>query len=119
MSERIQNYGEFWPHYLREHAKPATRYWHYGGTTLALIAITGLIASANLWFLGLAAIGGYGPAWIAHYFVEKNRPASFTHPFWSLFSDFRMYVIWLAGRLEKELEQAGVRADGTIDPQAA
>ena len=117
MAQRIGSYPEFWPYYLRQHAKPATRYWHFAGTTLAIAGLIALVASADPWFFLVAAAGGYGPAWYAHFFVEKNRPATFTYPFWSLFSDFRMYFFWLAGRLDGALAEAGVRPDGTVESQ--
>ncbi|HSC17706.1 MAG TPA: DUF962 domain-containing protein [Rhizomicrobium sp.] len=108
MAERIPTYREFWPHYVREHTKPATRNIHFAGTALATGSLITLIASGNLWFLPAALLGGYGPAWIAHFFIEHNRPATFIHPLWSLISDYRMAWLWLAGRLEGELAKAGV-----------
>ena len=35
-SAPIATYREFWPHYLREHAKGSARLLHFFGTTLAI-----------------------------------------------------------------------------------
>ena len=110
MAERFATYAEFWPHYLREHSRRATRALHYFGTVLALLCIVSALASQVWWLLAVAFIAGYGPAWIAHAFVEHNRPATFTHPVWSLISDFRMAFLWIAGRLAPELQNAGVES---------
>ncbi len=104
----IESYADFWPYYLQEHAKPTTRNLHFLGTGLAVATALAAVATGRAW-LGLAAlVAGYGPAWIAHFFVEKNRPATFTYPVWSLVSDFRMAWFWATGRLEDELHRAGV-----------
>jgi hypothetical protein len=108
VSEAFGSYREFWPHYLREHAKPNTRALHFFGTAIATTALVALLATGELWLLPLVLAAGYGPAWIGHFFVEKNRPATFTHPLWSLISDYRMAFIWLTGRLQAELTRAGV-----------
>ncbi len=104
----IQSYADFWPYYLQEHSKPATRAIHFAGTGLSLLSLAALIATGNLWFALGAAVGGYGPAWTAHFFVEHNRPATFTYPLWSLVSDYRMTWRWLTFRLEDDLSRAGV-----------
>ena len=109
---RIRNYSAFWRYYLREHAKPRTRLLHLCGTGLALTALLALVLTGDPLFLLAALFAGYAPAWIAHYFVEKNQPATFTYPLWSLFSDFRMAWYWAAGRLNRELSKAGVRPEG-------
>ena len=112
MTERKSTYAEFWPFYLQEHARPATRQFHYIGTAL-VICIAAFALLTQRWLLLLAMpVAGYFFAWVSHAFVEKNKPATFTHPLWSLISDFRMFFFWLAGKLDRELEAAGVlRAD--------
>ena len=104
----IVSYREFWPFYLREHSKLETRLCHIIGTGAAsILLVAALISFSYQLFLG-ALIAGYGPAWFAHFFVEKNRPATFRHPIWSLVSDYRMASAWLTGSLGRELERAGV-----------
>ena len=108
MNAPITHYRDFWPYYLREHAKPGTRALHYVGTGLATATLLGGFASRRWWLVALALLAGYGPAWIAHFFVEKNRPATLTYPLWSLVSDYRMAWSWLTGRLPRELAKADV-----------
>jgi len=108
MAERSASYSEFWPFYLREHAEPATRYLHYAGTLLGTAILLFALATQTWWAVLLWPLAGYGFAWVSHAFVEKNKPATFTHPFWSLISDYRMTFLALTGQLKSELEKAGV-----------
>jgi hypothetical protein len=62
---------------------------------LIMFAITG-----RWYFLVAAPVVGYACAWTGHAVFEHNRPETFGHPFWSLYSDFRMLALFLAGRLE-------------------
>jgi hypothetical protein len=105
----IRSYREFWPYYLNEHKQPKTRALHLAGTGATMALIAAGIVTANIWFLPAAVLAGYGPAWFAHFVVEKNRPATFRYPLWSLISDFRMAATWLAGGLHRELKRAGIR----------
>ena len=108
MADRFDSFDAFWPYYLREHAKPRTRALHYIGTSLVVaFALVGVI-SANAWVLVAMPVAGYLFAWLAHFLVERNRPATFTYPLWSLYADFRMWALWVAGRIEPELRKAGV-----------
>jgi hypothetical protein len=109
---RSPSYAAFWPRYLREHAKPATRQLHYFGTALGLAALAAALATGAWALLLVIPLAGYGFAWVGHFAVERNRPATFVHPLWSLASDYRMFFLWIAGRLGPELAAAGVAAEG-------
>jgi hypothetical protein len=112
--DRIATYPQFWRYYLREHAKPATRAWHYLGTSLTLLCVLAALVARQPWFLLAAVILGYAPAWIGHFASEKNRPATFRYPLWSLYSDFRMFGTWISGRMPAALADADVnRATGS------
>ena len=73
----FENYEEFWPYYLSEHSLPVTRGLHYFGTTTALLVALGGVAAGAWWMLAVGFVWGYVPAWISHFFLEKNRPATF------------------------------------------
>jgi hypothetical protein len=109
MDERFNTYEAFWQHYLKEHADPNTRTLHYVGTAVALIFFVRFLATGSFWSLLIAVVSGYLFAWAGHFLIEKNRPATFEHPLWSLYSDFRMFFLWLSGRLGEHLRNAGVR----------
>jgi hypothetical protein len=109
MAQRqIRTYAAFWPFYLGEHSRPATRALHCFGTSLAviLVILAGLFAES--WLLLAALIVGYGFAWLSHLVIEHNRPATFRHPLYSLIGDFHMCgLIWL-GRMDRELARYNV-----------
>lgn len=94
--ERFADFEEFWPFYVGEHLKASTRQIHFAGTVAGLtLAATGHIVG------GLVA--AYGAAWISHFFVEKNRPATFKYPWYSVQGDFRMLQMMLKGEMEGEI----------------
>jgi hypothetical protein len=109
MDGRIRSFSEFWPFYLGEHAKRATRALHLVGSTIGLVcAALGAIFHAPLMFA--VALGvGYLFAWVAHAAVEHNRPATFRYPIWSFVADWKMWGYAVTGRLGRELERLGLR----------
>ncbi len=91
-------YADFFPYYVAMHSKPLTRRLHAGGTLTGLaVAIVGLLTGRPKLLTALPALG-YGTAWPAHWLVEKNNPASFGHPLWSLRGDAQMIGFMLRGR---------------------
>lgn len=94
--QKIRSFAEFWPHYLREHSKPWTRRLHFLATTLAFAVLVAAIHLRQLELLPVAILVGYGPAWISHGWIEKNRPLTFRYPVWSLLADLRMWVAMLS-----------------------
>ena len=99
---RPRTFEEFWPYYVGEHRRPVTRTLHFVGTHLALLCVV-LSAVVSPWMLAAAPVLGYGLAWIGHFFFEKNRPATFTYPLWSLRGDLRMLRLTWAGRMDDEV----------------
>jgi len=73
---------------------------HYTGTLTALASVILLVAIGKWWLFPLAFVPGYALAWIGHFFIEKNRPATFKHPLWSFMGDWRMLGLMLTGRLK-------------------
>lgn len=104
IDRELKTFEEFWPHYLGEHRHPKNRALHFIGTTLVYGILAFGLARSPRW-LALAPLVGYGFAWVGHFFVEKNRPATFTYPLWSLRGDFRMHARVLTGRLARDLER--------------
>ena len=93
------NFEEFYPFYLGEHADRTSRRLHVIGTVLALTQFAGALLTQQPRLLLTGLLFGYGFAWIGHYFFEKNRPATFKHPLWSLRGDLRMARDVLLGRI--------------------
>ena len=94
----FSSYAEFFPYYVGQHSKPATRWFHFAGTHLG--AATGLtgIATRRPRLLALAPVISYGMAWFSHFTIEGNKPATFGHPLWSIRGDFQMIAMMWQGR---------------------
>lgn len=108
---RYTSYEAFWPFYVSQHLNPTNRRLHFIGTSLALGSLVAAVVVSPVWIL-VAPVAGYGFAWLGHFSFEKNRPATFTYPLWSLRADFRMHRLMLLGRMAPELER-GARLAST------
>ncbi len=111
MSDRIQSFEEFWPFYVLEHEKKATRVLHFIGTTAAITVLGAAAITKRPGLVPLALVAGYGPAWFSHFFIEGNRPATFKYPLWSLKADFIMWGKMIAGTMDAEVEAAKKRRE--------
>lgn len=95
----FNSFAEFYPFYLREHSDPTCRRLHFVGTSLVIVLLALVAISGKLVLLWLLPVVGYGFAWVGHFFYEKNRPATFKHPWYSLAADFVMYKDMLTRRI--------------------
>ena len=98
----------FWPFYLHEHSRRSNRLLHFVGSTLALVLAAVGIGTGTHILLLIALVSGYAFAWFGHFFIEKNRPATFKYPLKSFISDWRMWYAMLTGNINRELKKYGI-----------
>ena len=104
-SKPIENYREFWDFYLREHNNPLTRALHFVGTVSGIVLLVWLVWRGTWYYFPLCFVVGYAFAWLSHFFVEHNKPATFKYPFWSFISDYKMVWLMLTGKMNTEIER--------------
>lgn len=107
---KFSSYRAFWHYYVNEHRSRLNRNLHFVGTSFSLGWVV-LALAFSPWFLLAAPITGYGLAWVGHFVVEKNQPATFRYPFWSLLADFQMFALMCAGRMDREVRRMGILAE--------
>ena len=100
MNRKFSSFRDFYPFYLSEHRHPVSRRLHFIGTALVLVTLLVTILTRHWYLLWLLPVVGYGFAWSGHFFFEKNRPATFKHPLYSLCGDFVMFRDILLGRIK-------------------
>ena len=108
--ERYNTLKEFWPFYLHEHRYSLNRILHFIGSTLGLVIFGTAIGVGNFWLILPAFVSGYAFAWFGHFFIEKNRPATFKYPLKSFISDWRLWYVVLTGRVYGELKKFGIES---------
>lgn len=107
--ERFGSFAAFYPFYLSEHRNATCRALHFAGSTLVLALVALAAATRNAWWLLAVPLAGYGFAWVGHFGFEKNRPATFKYPAWSLLGDWVMYWQLLTRKIPFEERDAGTR----------
>ena len=103
---KFSSFAEFWPVYLRAHANPTCRALHYAASACGIAALALTLLTGSGWWLLAGLVMSYGFAWVGHYRHENNVPLTFTHPWWSLVADYRMFLLWLTGALPRHLRAA-------------
>jgi len=104
--KKYKNFRSFYPYYLTEHADAKNRMLHFCGTLLFLGCLVAGIITGKWWLFVLIPVVGYGFAWAGHYFIERNRPATFTYPLYSLASDFVRFWHIITGQIDSRLKAA-------------
>lgn len=96
----FQSFKEFYPFYLSQHQNVTCRKLHFIGTLLSALSLLAFIISWHWFFLLLTPICGYGFAWVGHFYFEKNKPATFKYPLYSLMGDFVMFKDIIQGKIK-------------------
>jgi hypothetical protein len=100
MADEYQTFQAFYPYYLSEHSHPVCRRLHFIGSGLIVLAILYIVLTGARRLIWLLPVLGYGFAWVGHFFFEKNRPATFTYPLYSLIGDWVMFKDILTGKIK-------------------
>lgn len=103
------DHATFWPLYLKAHRSAKNRRLHALGTLGYLALLAWILASGQWGWAWAMPVWAYGCAWIGHFCLEKNSPATFRHPVRSFVSDHRMVALMLTGRLEAEFARLGIQ----------
>lgn len=112
---RIATLEEFWPFYVGQHRRRGTRIFHFVGTTVGLLFLVRAVVTERPLLLLCGLVSSYGLAWMGHFLIEKNNPATFQYPLWSLRGDLKMYGLMWRGKMAAEAERLGWTAPaGTV-----
>jgi hypothetical protein len=109
--KKYKSFWSFYPYYLTEHSDAVNRALHFCGTALLIACLAAGAVTGKWYFFAIIPFLGYGFAWAGHFFIEKNKPATFTYPLWSLGSDFVMFWHILTGQISKKLAEAKEKLD--------
>ncbi len=91
MKLNFHNFDDFYPFYISQHSKAWTKIFHFIGTGFFLGMLAFSVLDSLPIFVLWGVVGAYTFAWASHFFIEKNKPATFQYPFYSLLGDFKMF----------------------------
>lgn len=112
IEKKYKTLKDFYPYYLTEHSKKSTRVLHFIGTGLVVLLMISALIYQKWMFFAFIPLAGYGFAWVGHFFFEKNKPATFQYPLYSLASDFIMFWHILTFQIDEKMEEANKRING-------
>ena len=98
MEKRYTNFKDFYPYYLSEHSHKATKLLHFIGTSISLYFLFNFFRTFDFIYIIFSLLSGYGFAWVSHFFIEKNKPATFKYPFYSFIGDHLMFIEIFMGK---------------------
>ena len=98
MEKRYTNFKDFYPYYLSEHSHKTTKLLHFIGTSISLYFLFNFFRTFDFVSIILSLLSGYGFAWVSHFFIEKNKPATFKYPFYSFIGDHLMFIEIIMGK---------------------
>lgn len=98
-------FEEFWPHYVKAHRRPATRFLHAISSLMPGVFVVVAIARGSAWWLLGGPVAAYGIAWFSHFFIEHNKPATFDYWWLSLLADYKMFALTITGRMGDEVRR--------------
>jgi len=98
MEKRYKNFKDFYPYYLSEHSHKTTKLLHFIGTSISLYFLFNFFRTFDFVYIIFSLLSGYGFAWVSHFFIEKNKPATFKYPFYSLIGDHLMFIEIIMGK---------------------
>ncbi|ESE40823.1 DUF962 domain-containing protein [Shewanella decolorationis] len=101
MNKPYRSFAEFYPFYLSQHQDLTCRRLHFIGSILVLLLIVMAVVTSHWGLLLLTPVVGYGFAWVGHFIFERNRPATFQYPLYSLMGDWVMFAQILTGKLKR------------------
>ncbi len=109
--KEFKTLAEFWPFYLEEHSNKLNRGLHFLGSSFALFFLVQFFLTFNFYFLIIALVSGYSFAWLGHFFIQKNKPATFKYPIKSFISDWKMFVYTFSFQIDKELKKHLIKSE--------